>query len=182
MERTCENFSQERFWFDLTAKLDIDVFPLKSPLDPPAPKDEYQAAIAKAKATEYTKKARQAAYVSAEQVQKTRRRLGKTAISIIKTVQEVAGAISKAYVNQGQRSALTNNNVKLRLGIALFNAGMEKKPYYNDEYEKYALGQQEEEPVDAENDGVTRPLHRSEEVGTLPMGFVDETKIWKTKL
>ncbi|CAG8613014.1 9247_t:CDS:2, partial [Diversispora eburnea] len=160
MERTCENFSQERFWFDLTAKLDIDVFPLKSPLDPPAPKDEYQATIAKAKATEYTKKARQAAYVSAEQVQKTRRRLGKTAISIIKTdrrvkrryspyissplndsdkqVQEVAGKISKAYVNQGQRSALTNNN-----------------PYYNDEYEKYALGQQEEEPVDAGNDGVT---------------------------
>ncbi|RHZ85853.1 hypothetical protein Glove_59g70 [Diversispora epigaea] len=159
MARTNEKSSQEWYYVDLIAKILDDKFPFSTPLDPFVPKDENEAAIAKAKAAEYTEKARRAAYISVEYVQRDRRKLNKTEISIIKQtegenkVREVRGKISKAYVNTGQRSALTNNNVKLRLGIALFNAGAEKKPYYNNEYERYALGQKEE-VVDVGDDGV----------------------------
>ncbi|RHZ50710.1 hypothetical protein Glove_493g53 [Diversispora epigaea] len=175
MARTNEKSSQEWYYVDLIAKILDDKFPFSTPLDPFVPKDENEAAIAKAKAAEYTEKARRAAYVSVEYVQRDRRKLNKTEISIIKTdrrvsrryspyissplnntekkVREVRGKISKAYVNTGRRSALKNNNVKLRLGIALFNAGAEKKPYYNNEYERYALGQKEE-VVDVGDDGV----------------------------
>ncbi|RHZ80709.1 hypothetical protein Glove_132g111 [Diversispora epigaea] len=163
MARTNEKSFQEWYYVDLIAKILDDKFPFSTPLDPFVPKDENEAAIAKAKAAEYTEKARRAAYISVEYVQRDRRKLNKTEVSIIKTgkfftegekkVREVRGKISKAYVNTGRRSALKNNNVKLRLGIALFNAGAEKKPYYNNEYERYALGQKEE-VVDAGDDGV----------------------------
>ncbi|RHZ71552.1 hypothetical protein Glove_256g73 [Diversispora epigaea] len=145
MARTNEKSFQEWYYVDLIAKILDDKFPFSTPLDPFVPKDENEAAIAKAKAAEYTEKARRAAYISVEYVQRDRRNE--------KKVREVRGKISKAYVNTGRRSALKNNNVKLRLGIALFNAGAEKKPYYNNEYERYALGQKEE-VVDVGDDGV----------------------------
>ncbi|RHZ87911.1 hypothetical protein Glove_29g69 [Diversispora epigaea] len=144
MARTNEKSFQEWYYVDLIAKILDDKFPFSTPLDPFIPKDENEAAIAKAKVAEYTKKTRRAAYISVEYIQRDRRKLNKTEISIIKTdrrkVCEVRGKISKAYV-------------KLRLGIALFNAGAEKKPYYNNEYERYALGQKEE-VVDVGDDGV----------------------------
>ncbi|RHZ89084.1 hypothetical protein Glove_19g295 [Diversispora epigaea] len=159
MARTNEKSSQEWYYVDLIAKILDDKFPFSTPLDPFVPKDENEAAIAKAKAAEYTEKARRAAYISVEYVQRDRRKLNKTEISIIKTdrrvsrryspyissplndtekkvrevrdrrvsrryspyissplndtekkVREVRGKISKAYVNTGRRSALTNNN------------------------------------------------------------------------
>ncbi|RHZ64135.1 hypothetical protein Glove_326g55 [Diversispora epigaea] len=182
MARNNEKSSQEWYYVDLMAKIEDNKFPLSTPLDPFVPKDENEVAIAKAKAAEYTEKARRAANIPVELVQRDRRKLNKTELSIIRTdrrvkkryspyissplndsekkVREVRGKISKAYANRGRRSALSNSSVKLRLGIALFNVGAEKKPYYNNEYERYALGQKEE-IVDVGDDGVNN-IHAPE--------------------
>ncbi|RHZ88374.1 hypothetical protein Glove_23g228 [Diversispora epigaea] len=94
-------------------------FPFSTPLDPPAPKDEYQAAIDKAKSAEYTKKARRAAYVTVEHIQQTRRR--KQRLRLSKRAKGYSPYISSPLYDRS-----------------------EKKPYYNNEYKKYVFGQKEE--------------------------------------
>ncbi|RHZ66139.1 hypothetical protein Glove_309g115 [Diversispora epigaea] len=109
MARTNEEAPQEWYWF---------------PIDLPTPEEEYQTAIAAAKAAEYSNKS-QAIYRT--------KIFNKADVAVIITVKkkvcEVVGMISKAYRNNGQRSMKTNTNI-----------GTETKPYYNGKYEKHTLG------------------------------------------
>ncbi|CAG8577793.1 1938_t:CDS:2 [Diversispora eburnea] len=74
--------------------------------------DEEQKAITKAIAAEYTNKHRQAIYRTVEYVQQKRRRFSKADVAVITTVCEVAVRLVRLTL------------VKLRLGIARFNAGV----------------------------------------------------------
>ncbi|RHZ59159.1 hypothetical protein Glove_365g206 [Diversispora epigaea] len=101
MARTNEEAPQEWYWF---------------PIDLPTPEDEYQTAIATAKAAEYSNKSHQAIYRTVEHVQKKKKIFNKADVAVITTekkkVCEVVGMISKAYRNNGQRSMKTNTNTK----------------------------------------------------------------------